>query len=178
MSARSASARVRNGRLGTEQARIGLREQPRIVIRDAAEHHAIDVASSRSMARHASMPPLMTIVQLGKLALQPVHDVVAQRRHFAVLLRRQALQHGIARMHDEHVAAAPRDGADEVAHEAVVLVVVEADAVLDRDRDRAPRRASPARNRATSAGSAIRHAPKLPVCTRSDGQPQLRLISS
>jgi hypothetical protein len=25
---------------------------------------------------------------------------------------------------------------------------------------------------------AIRHAPKLPVCTRSDGQPQLRLISS
>ena len=31
---------------------------------------------------------------------------------------------------------------------------------------------------ATSEGSAIRHAPKLPVCTRSLGQPTFRLISS
>ena len=31
---------------------------------------------------------------------------------------------------------------------------------------------------ATRTGSAIRQAPKLPRCTRSDGQPQLRLISS
>ena len=30
----------------------------------------------------------------------------------------------------------------------------------------------------TSAGSAIRQAPKRPSCTRSDGQPTLRLISS
>src|SRR3569832_991793 len=31
---------------------------------------------------------------------------------------------------------------------------------------------------ATSSGSAMRHAPKRPDCTRSDGQPTLRLISS
>ena len=31
---------------------------------------------------------------------------------------------------------------------------------------------------ATSAGSRMRHAPKRPDCTRSDGQPTLRLISS
>ena len=31
---------------------------------------------------------------------------------------------------------------------------------------------------ATSSGSAIRQAPKAPRCTRSDGQPQFRLISS
>ena len=31
---------------------------------------------------------------------------------------------------------------------------------------------------ATSAGSRIRQAPKRPACTRSDGQPTLRLISS
>ena len=31
---------------------------------------------------------------------------------------------------------------------------------------------------ATSAGSAMRQAPKDPRCTRSLGQPQLRLISS
>jgi hypothetical protein len=33
-------------------------------------------------------------------------------------------------------------------------------------------------SRATSSGSAIKHAPKRPDCTRSLGQPQLRLISS
>jgi len=32
--------------------------------------------------------------------------------------------------------------------------------------------------RATSSGSAIRQAPKAPRCTRSLGQPMLRLISS
>jgi hypothetical protein len=31
---------------------------------------------------------------------------------------------------------------------------------------------------ATSCGSFIRQAPKAPRCTRSDGQPQFRLISS
>ena len=31
---------------------------------------------------------------------------------------------------------------------------------------------------ATSSGSAIRHAPKRPLCTRSLGQPTLRLIST
>ena len=30
----------------------------------------------------------------------------------------------------------------------------------------------------TRPGSRIRQAPKRPLCTRSDGQPQLRLISS
>ena len=30
---------------------------------------------------------------------------------------------------------------------------------------------------ATNVGSAIKHAPNAPRCTRSDGQPQLRLIS-
>ena len=35
-----------------------------------------------------------------------------------------------------------------------------------------------ATQRATSSGSAIRQAPKRPSCTRSDGQPTLRLISS
>ena len=35
----------------------------------------------------SSTPPLSTIVQLREVALQPVHELVAQRRHFAVFLR-------------------------------------------------------------------------------------------
>src|SRR5512134_2418559 len=39
-------------------------------------------------------------------------------------------------MHDEHIATRLHDGADEVAHESVVLALVEADPVLDGHRDR------------------------------------------
>ena len=65
-----------------------------------------------------------------------MHDVVAQRRNFAVFLRRKSLQHGVARMDDEDLAAGGRDGADEVADEAVIFAVVEPDPVLDRHRNR------------------------------------------
>ena len=40
------------------------------------------------------------------------------------------------------------------------------------------RRRMAATHSATSSGSSIRQAPKRPSCTRSDGQPTLRLISS
>ena len=82
------------------------------------------------------MPPFSTITSAGKSRDEPVHDLVAQRRDLAVLLRGQTLQHGVARMHDEHVATGRGDRADEVAHETVVLDRVEADAVLDGDRNR------------------------------------------
>ena len=65
-----------------------------------------------------------------------MHDVVAQRRNLAILLRRQPLQHGIARVDDEDFAAGRRDRADEVADEAVVLTLVETDAMLDGHRNR------------------------------------------
>ena len=39
-------------------------------------------------------------------------------------------------MHDEGIAAGVGDGADEIAHEAVILDLVDADAVLDGDVDR------------------------------------------
>ncbi len=40
-------------------------------------------------------------VQMRPLALQPAHQIVIQRRHVAVLLGRQPLQPGLARMDDE-----------------------------------------------------------------------------
>jgi hypothetical protein len=44
------------------------------------------------------------------------------------------------RMHDEHLAAGLGHRADEVAHELVALDAVDADAVLDGDRQRSPHR--------------------------------------
>ena len=49
---------------------------------------------------------------------------------------------------------------------AVIVAGVDADAMLDRHRNADGSRIARTQS-ATSAGSAIRHAPKLPVCTRS-----------
>ena len=82
------------------------------------------------------MPPLSDEGERRKVLLQRDDDVVAQRRQLAVLLRADAVQPGVAGMDDEHLAAALGDGADEVAHEGVALDAVDADPVLDGDRDR------------------------------------------
>ena len=66
---------------------------------------------------------------------------------------------------------------DKVAHEPVVVAAIDADAMLHRNGNR-HRILHRLTQSATSDGSAIRHAPNAPRCTRSDGQPQLRLISS
>ena len=124
-------------RFVAEHPPVGLREQPRIVIRRAAEHHAVDVRELALDRVPAREPAVGDDRQRRELALQPVHDVVAQRRHFAVLLRREPLQHRVARMDDEERRSPRcRNRADEIADEAVVLVAIEPDAVLDGDRNR------------------------------------------
>ena len=74
-------------------------------------------------------------LKLRKIALQAVGIVILEGRHFAVFLRAQAFQDGIARMHDKRLAAGIGHGADEIAHEVIRLAVIDADAVLHRDVD-------------------------------------------
>ena len=62
-----------------------------------------------------------------------MNDVVSQRRHFAILLWRKPLQHRVARVDDEELAASVCNRPDEIADEPVVLVAIESESVLDRD---------------------------------------------
>ena len=57
------------------------------------------------------MPPLSTIGELGMRGLEPIDAVVVERRDIAVLARREALEPGLARMHDERVDAGLLDRA-------------------------------------------------------------------
>ena len=59
------------------------------------------------------MPPLMHDGELGMRRLQPVDARIVERRHLAVLLRRQPLQPRLARVHDERAAARAGDDVDE-----------------------------------------------------------------
>jgi hypothetical protein len=89
------------------------------VVRGAAQHRAIDMTQVRGRFGRIGDAAVDATCRSGPLLLQPVRPVVAQRRDLAVLLRRQALQPGIARMHHEHLntAAAPAHVSMK-AHEA------------------------------------------------------------
>jgi hypothetical protein len=80
-------------------------------------------------------------------------------------------------MDDEAVGAGPEHRLRHVVERGACILVVDPQAALDGDGASATAfmAATPA---PTSAGSRMRQAPKRPSCTRSDGQPTLRLISS
>jgi len=105
------------------------------VIGGATDHDAVDGAEVLLDVVGAANAPVGDEGERRKVRLQRGHDVMAQRRQLAILLRADAVQPGVARVDDEHVAAAVGDGADEVAHEGVTLDAVDADPVLNGDRD-------------------------------------------
>ena len=62
-----------------------------------------------------------------------MHKFVAQRRDFAVFFGRQALQPGVAGVHDESLATCPADDAHKISHKVVALALVDADTVFHGD---------------------------------------------
>ena len=105
-SARSTSARSR-GRAGiAEETCVPLRHAPGVVVGLAADHHAVDMLQMLGDLLIAGDAAVEHDGQRREVGLQPVHHLVAQRRHLAVFLRAQALQPGVARVHDEDAAAA------------------------------------------------------------------------
>src|SRR2546430_8889858 len=73
--------------------------------------------------------------ELRKVLLEPIDVVVLEWRNLAVLLRREALQDGIARVDDEGSAAGRGDCGDEVPEKSVILDPVDAGSMLHRDRN-------------------------------------------
>src|SRR3989442_5126558 len=69
-------------------------------------------------------------LELWKVLLQPIDVCVLERRHLAVLFRREAFEDGIARVDDEGSAAGCRDRSDKVLEESVILVPVNAGYML------------------------------------------------
>lgn len=68
--------------------------------------------------------------------LEPVHEAVIERRDFAVFPRRQALQPGLAGMHPDGIRAGALDAGDKRAKRHLGILIIDADAALDGDRDR------------------------------------------
>ena len=72
--------------------------------------------------------------QMRKVAFELVRHGITQRRHFTVFFRAQALEPGVAGVHDEGAATCFGYCADKIAHKVIALVLVNANAVFHRDR--------------------------------------------
>ncbi len=122
--------------------------------------------------------------QVGEILLQPIAEFMAQRRDLPVLLGRQARQHGVAGM--QHQLG--RAGLNHLGHEFVQRFIfvpprnrrgLDADPAFDRDRH-----VGRIGHRRNQSGDMLRFRHQAgagsddPDCTRSDGQPQFRLIAS
>ena len=179
MSASSACLRRGERRRLAEQHRIDRQQPPRLLIGGAAHHDAVDVREMLArLPRVGDAAIDRRSADRGCARLQPVDAVVVERRDIAVLARRQALRArpcGHARSARRRrprstasvnvsSAASGSCSSMPMRHFTVTGIVTAAFIAATQ---------SP-----TSAGSAIRQAPKRPSCTRSDGQPTLRLISS
>ena len=106
-------ARERFG-IGAVVARIERGHEVRMVIRLAADHHAVDLREMRVDLLQRLHAAVEQDFQVREVALELVDDLVAQRRDLAVLLRAQSLEDGIARVDDEglsllYTSPSPRD---------------------------------------------------------------------
>src|SRR5438067_13435407 len=101
------------------------------MIGSTAEHDTIDVAQLPLNRIVVVETSVQHDSERRKIALQLMHDLVAERRNLAILLGRKSLQHCVSCVDDEHIAACARDGADKIANEAVVIFRVETDPMLD-----------------------------------------------
>ena len=72
---------------------------------------------------------------IGQRGLQPVDPVVIERRDVAVFLRRQSVEPGLARVHDQRVGAGGDDAARQRIQRDFRILIVDADPAFDGDRN-------------------------------------------
>ena len=111
-------------------------QPPRLLIGGAAHHHAVDVLEMARGLLDARDAAIDRDVQRRIGALEPIDAVVVERRDIAVLARREPVEPGFARMHDQRIGAGRDHGAGERVERLFRVLLVDADAALHRDRQR------------------------------------------
>ena len=101
----------------------------------AAQHDAVKPLPLRHRLIEAGEAAVEHNAQMRPLRLQPPHEGIVEGRNVPVLLRRQARQPGLARMHDEDRDARGGAGVHQREQALFRVLIVDADAALDRDRD-------------------------------------------
>ena len=92
------------------------------------------MAEMRASLREAPDAAVENDGEVRVVALQPIDALVVERRDVAVFPRRKTLQPRLAGMHDDGRAARIGDRRDEPVERLLLILIVDADAALDRHR--------------------------------------------
>ena len=175
------------------------RQQHRPVIGLAAQHHAVGPAQLANYLRRRAQAAVEHHRHRRDARLELAHHVVTQRRNLAIVAGDQAPSTALracTMTASQPAATMPSTNSSSAARSAVrsgrprrapfpvatrprpeLARIDDADAQLHGHRDRHGI-AHGGHALGDQRGLSIRQAPKAPECTRSLGQPQLRLISS
>jgi len=133
------AAQHRRGRSGLvvshpEQIPIHARPAQRVVIGRPAHHHSIHMRQLGLAVGQLQQAAVELKEKVRSFALEPVHQVVTQRRNRAVLLGIKAREPGLAGMDAEAGDTGGSQGVHEGQEFGVGILVVDADPVFHRHR--------------------------------------------
>ena len=128
--------RGRERRRRAEQQRVDGEKPPRLAVGRPPHHDAVDATKLRARRFEAFDAAIEHDRKLRMRALEAMHALVIERGDLAVLPGREAFEPCLARVHDERVDAGLADRAGERVERLLRILIVDADAALDRDRQR------------------------------------------
>ena len=118
-----------------EQQRIDGQKPPRLLIGGASHHHAVDVRQLRLRLLQAADAAIEHDGEIRVRNLEPVHDGIVERRHLAIFARRQSLQPGFARVHDQRIGARRLHRRGKGKQRLIRILLVDADPAFHRHRN-------------------------------------------
>ncbi len=105
------------------------------MIRRAAEHDAVDFLEMLPALSEIGNSAIDDDRQVRILALDLIDEIVVERRHVAIFLRRQSIQPRLARMHDEDADAGCFTAFEHQSERVMRFLIVDTEAALDRHRN-------------------------------------------
>ena len=114
---------------------VGIVQEPRVLVRFAADHHSVQIIKLLLYLVECLDAAVDADVQVRHLGLEAVDKIVVQRRDFAVLLGAETLEPGLARVDDEHLATRVADSLYKISEEFPAVELVDPDAALDGHGD-------------------------------------------
>src|SRR5262249_49297935 len=116
----------------TEQRRIDGQEPPRLLIGGSPHHHAIDAAKVRGRLLEARYAAIEHDTKVGMRGFEPIDAGIIEWGDVAVLSRRQTIEPRLARVYDQSGNAGALNRAGEGFERLLRVLIVDADAALDR----------------------------------------------
>ena len=121
------------GTLVAKNSFVGIVQEPRVLVRLAPDHHAVQVLQLLFHLVERLDAAVDADVQVGHLRLEAVHEIVVQRRDLAVFLGAEPLEPRLARVDNKYATTRVTDSLYKISEKIPAVELVDSDTALDGD---------------------------------------------